>query len=505
MAIKKLDRRTFLRGVGGVSIALPALEITLGSDKAAAATSFPQRFGIFFVGQSLGADHDRRNFFVPPDSGAAYTTSVGLKPLDTYNVKSEVSVISGLYIPTGTGPGERGQNFHPYAHWPTINGTHNSSTLNGTEGNTISEGADQIIGRTLGAGTKFQTLNFSAQADFYIPGYSYGGRDVITFQKRSDGTVQRVKNQTSPQAAFQALFGSFSSSGPTAAELAAQNRRRSILDAILSDRDKLLRSLGVADRNRVTQHLDEIRALERSIASTTSGGGNCQKPPDPGADPTVEIGNRYSNEFRRNRIFMDLIHMAFACDMTRAATHMLTTAQCHMSVKNLGSAFANIASGCEPHEIGHNAGGGPLQPPAGTPAPSLSNPALAPSDRNSYLVSLIHAWHVDHFSYLLDKLKKTPEGSGNMLDNCALILMFEGGHGRLLNNPGDTSKAIGTHSTENMAMLLAGRAGGLKPGKHIVKTGVHPARVTISAMQAVGSTSDTLGEIKGNVQELFTS
>jgi hypothetical protein len=41
------------------------------------------------------------------------------------------------------------------------------------------------------------------------------------------------------------------------------------------------------------------------------------------------------------------------------------------------------------------------------------------------------------------------------------------------------------------------------PGGHIVKTGTHPGRVLVSAMQAVGHSGDTLGEVMGNVPELF--
>jgi hypothetical protein len=60
-----------------------------------------------------------------------------------------------------------------------------------------------------------------------------------------------------------------------------------------------------------------------------------------------------------------------------------------------------------------------------------------------------------------------------------------------------------THSVDKMVLLVAGRAGGLAPGQHIVKQGTHPGRVLISAMQAVGHIGDTLGEVTGNVPELF--
>ena len=40
--------------------------------------------------------------------------------------------------------------------------------------------------------------------------------------------------------------------------------------------------------------------------------------------------------------------------------------------------------------------------------------------------------------------------------------------------------------------------------KHIVKTNQHPATVLVSAMKAVGYTGNTLGEVTGDVPELFT-
>ena len=54
-----------------------------------------------------------------------------------------------------------------------------------------------------------------------------------------------------------------------------------------------------------------------------------------------------------------------------------------------------------------------------------------------------------------------------------------------------------------MILRVGGRAGGLAPGGHIAATGTHPSKVLVSAMQAAGYTGDTLGEVTGNVPELF--
>jgi hypothetical protein len=121
------------------------------------------------------------------------------------------------------------------------------------------------------------------------------------------------------------------------------------------------------------------------------------------------------------------------------------------------------------------------------------------SNRGQLPVSLCLQWHISHYAYLLDKLKQTPEGAGNLLDNSVIVFMPEAGHGTQLN---DAATKFQTHSVEDMVLLVAGRAGGLKPGRHIAAPGIHPGRVLVSCMQAAGATATSLGEVSGNLAEL---
>ena len=115
-------------------------------------------------------------------------------------------------------------------------------------------------------------------------------------------------------------------------------------------------------------------------------------------------------------------------------------------------------------------------------------------------VSTCLQWHIAHYAYLLDKLKSTPEGAGNVLDNSAIIFMPEAGHGTQLN---DATSPNATHSVEKMVLLVGGRAGGLKPGRHIATRAAHPGQVLVSAMQAAGYTGNTFGEVTGALPDLF--
>jgi hypothetical protein len=264
----------------------------------------------------------------------------------------------------------------------------------------------------------------------------------------------------------------------------------------LNQRNRLLARLGRNDQLRLSQHFDEIRALEQRIAALPPPtSATCRLLPNPGPDPA--IGSNSSNEYLRNRVFLDLIHMAFVCDMTRSVSHMITTPQCHMDIRSCHPVLANVTA--DQHELGHS--GILPQAPAGTAFVDLKPGFQRNFYGGSYAMSLVHTWHIEHFCYLVNKLKNTAEGAGNVLDNSALLMMFEGGHG-LVDNAGTDKKPIGSHSTLNMAMLIAGRAGGLRPGKHIAKPDMHPAKVTISAMAAVGG-PQSLGQISGTVPELF--
>jgi hypothetical protein len=163
--------------------------------------------------------------------------------------------------------------------------------------------------------------------------------------------------------------------------------------------------------------------------------------------------------------------MAFACDQSRVASLMLTEFASAMNVQP----FAGFAADVHYVSHGRDGLGGTLE-----------------------LCSKVVSWHVQQFGYLVSRLKATPDGAGTLLDSTALVYVCEGGWGT-----DATGASPGSHSTENMGALIAGRAGGLKPGKHVAGAGRHPAQVIASAMNAVG-VAGNLGEVQGNIPELFT-
>jgi hypothetical protein len=164
--------------------------------------------------------------------------------------------------------------------------------------------------------------------------------------------------------------------------------------------------------------------------------------------------------------------MAFACDLTRAASFMLTEAKCYMNMYPLSDAHFEF----DVHHGTHAA--------------------------NQAAVSDAVAWHIRQWGRLVQKLAEMPDVDGTtVLDHTAMTLIFEGGYGYDPEVSRDHTRTS-SHSTENMTVLVAGHAGGLAGGKHVRAAGAHPANAILTAMQSVGYESDTLGEVSGAIAEL---
>lgn len=507
----RLPRRTVLRGTAGVTVGLPALECMLNSGGTAYAQgqSLPLRYAIVFAGQALGGDDHEHNrsrvngqlitregdYIVPPESGVGYSITTPLRPIA--HLQDDFSLVSGMRIPYNENSTEGSEvpsggayrDFHGGGASPLLSGMRSTSggfTANGPT-------SDQVVAQSLAGQTPRPSLVLRAQPSFYLTGYSFAGRHRISYRAAGDP----VEAQDSPQTAFQSLFGNFTPPGGDPEGDWRRTSRRSVLDLVLGKRDTLLARVGAADRVRLERHFDEIRDLEQRVAGMSQAVGGCRIPDDPGEDPSVgsdnagagssDIGTNtgYSNEDLRARLMADLIHMAFVCDLTRVATLQITAFQSHMNVHPITDGIdspvpLDRAFLADLHEVGHNGDA---------------------DFRGQLAVSLCLGWHIKHYAYLLDLLKGTDEGDATLLDRSAIVFMPEAGHGRHLNSPTDTAPK--THSVEDMVMLVAGRAGGLVPGRHIATDGAHPAQLLTSCMRAVGHAADGLGEVTGHVTEVF--
>lgn len=485
-----LDRRTFLRGLGGIVVGLPALEIMHPARGSAAPTGpRPKRFVMSYAAVSIGRDNYgsdmTKNMVVPVATGKAYEVTRGLKALTDLGIKDDVSIVSGLLLPfrekTDTGPippGGRNWEFHFNTIGPQVSGMRGPETRNGKP---MGETADMIAAKALGK-TDHPFLAYRVQPKSYEGGNDIGGdHGAQSWIKNAAGALSRVDPISSPRLAFESLFTDPTLGMSTEAELKKAQfylrQRRSALDFVANDAKRLLGKVGSEDRVRLEKHFAEVRALEQRLGTTVTVGGDCKMPTKPGADPpfggaiigtTYSEMQGYSNEDQRAEDLADIIAMAFACDMTRVASFMITVWKCYMNAYPYGGWKSDM------HELTHGAG----------PMESVGDSV---------------SWSLKQWGRLVKKLKEKKDLDGTpLLDHTAMVLVLEGGHGWDPEGP----KGQSAHSTENMVAFVAGRAGGLKGGEHIVAKNKHPAQVMASALNAVGVAGD-LGEVKGNIPELF--
>lgn len=492
-------RRSFLRGCLGASVGLPFLEVF--ERTASAQATAANRYFIGFASVSLGESKD---YLVPDRVGSGYDIKTALEPLlpglwrdGRFDVQSEVSVISGLRVPfaylddPATEPATRSQRFHMAQMGPLFSGTTSHRRgqfyLNdkGEEVPSIfrplGPSSDQLVARQIGADRVFPALAYRVQPYGYFNG-SLGTGGDRALMSHGDGGEQ-LPPIYSPQQAYTQLMGAFSSND-TATEAARADavfrKRMSVLDLVRDQTRRLEQRASGEDRRRMDKHFTEIRSLEQRLESLqTFDVGACTPVTDPGADAVAQ--GQYADEEGRAIAFTDMIAMAFACGLTQSASMMYTAEQSRLNMKAL------TGYDLELHQHGHSG------------AVELQSSGLSYTDKIEKQMAAAQAWHVKHFARLVRKLKDMPDSDGqSVLDNSALMLLFEGGRGF---DP-DTNRAVSVHSNENMAFLFAGGAGGLRRGEHVRVNEVHATKAVISMMRAVGA-SPRLGEMEGYIPEMF--
>lgn len=442
-----LSRRAMLRGAGAM-LALPFLEAMLPRRAWAATTT--KRFVTAFCGTIVGDDT-----LSNPGAYGALPAVLPASWAGLASVRDHVSIVSNLTIPiynSGTSPSA------PASCLNQPHGVSPATTLAGTtsvDGMPImvrAQTADQFAAAGLGAGSKLASLQVRTQL---LP-YTGGNSNIwgIMSAKKTGNTLNALPPIVSPASLFNMLFGGGVSTTPGGSSVLA--RQASVLDLIAADAAKLKTALGADDKARLDLHFDEVRTLETSIQSAISGGsvgGSCGSPgttpKDPPAGPNAFSG--WSNETLRGQLMADMIALAFACDLTRVASWMMTFEQVQM-----GNA---VNQATQMHDDSHNA---------------QTRQAQIGANAN---------WHATLFARLVGKLAATPENGGTVLDSTFLSLIF--------------SESKNAHGRSGMRQVVAGLPSKIKSGQHIDGGAQHPGKIQISGLQAIGLPTTTLGELTG--------
>jgi len=290
MPSPRIERRTFLRGVGA-TLALPWLEIM--TPKARAAQKLPpRRFVTFF--QPNGVYPKAWNV---SGVGQDFALSPILEPLAEF--KNDMVVLSGI---DSTGKG------HVKLTGAFLTGTAIENGVNGIS-------VDQIIARQIGQGTRFSSIELGTEP----PRQGMAADDPIALANTVSWSspTQRISPEISPRAAFDRLFRDPSS---PEARRAAENRR-SVVDLVLEDAKSLQRIASGRDKEKIDEYLEGVRGVEQQIERTMN-------PPAPEWTPLIAPDMKRPpagiplNKDEHMRLMLDLLVLALQTDTTRVGTFM---------------------------------------------------------------------------------------------------------------------------------------------------------------------------------------
>jgi hypothetical protein len=433
---RSLPRRTFLGGLGA-TISLPLLDAMVPALTALAQTPAKavRRFGAVYIPHGVIMDQ-----WTPGAPTNTLEITPILRPLESF--QNQIVMVSNLTRPKDT---EGGTHAVSTANWLT------GSVAKRTIGEDFRAGAsvDQVIAKQIGGDTLFRSLelateDFSGQVGACDIGYTCAYLNTIAWSTPTTPLPVEIN----PRVIFERMFGR---TGTRAQRVARMREDRSILDAMRGDLAGLEQGLGVRDRARLREYLDNIREIEQRIQRVES---------QDGADATsldAPIGIPDTFEEHAELMF-DLLAVAFQADITRVFTFMLARELSMLTYPKLGIT--------EPHHpLSHHG----------------NNPEKVA------LHAKLNTYHASLFGRFLEKLRSTPDGDGSVLDHSMILY----GSGMSDGN---------RHSPDPLPLIVVGGVAG-KGNRHVQAPKDSPTgNLWLGVADKFGVTLETFGVSTGRVE-----
>jgi hypothetical protein len=443
---KSIPRRTVLRGAGA-TLALPLLEamVPAATPLAQTAADPKPRFVGCFVPHGMAP-----GYWVPDKEGTGFTFPFCFKPLEAY--RDQVTILSGLHSRSSEPPpGVTGADHWVAAAFLCANKPKKTAGADVYAGTTI----DQVIARKIGGDTLLPSMQLAvedpgANSSNCGEGYSCTYTNTISWSS----PTQPLPMELNPQVVFERMFGD----GSTVEERAERRKRdRSILDSLRGSLSRLRRDSSPSDRNRLDQYAEDVREIERRLQIAMKAATVAP------ADLTVPVGVPQSFD-EHIKLQFDLLALAFQADLTRVGTLL----------------FARDLTGrtypeCEAPTVGFHGGSHHGEDP-----------------RRIDQFSKINQYHVKMLAHLIEKLAKTSDGEGTLLDH-SLVL-----YGSNMGNPNQ-------HLHYDVPHVVVGGANGeLKGGRHLA----YPTRTVptgsllLSVLNKFDIQQETVGDSMGPLDNL---
>jgi hypothetical protein len=427
---KHLSRRTLLRGAG-VSLALPLLDSMSPAQTPLGKAAAKTRLACIYVPHGTILDK-----WTPATEGTGFEFTEILKPLEPF--RDRLNVISNLAHPQAGGVESDAGADHVRSAAVFLSGAHPEKGIEAHAGITL----DQLAAQKIGQDTPLPSLELSIEDVALTCGSGYGCAYMNTISWRNPSLPLPMENN--PQVVFEKLFGD----GTNNAERAARKRQaRSLLDSLTGQVASLQNELPPGDRTRIAEYLDDIREIERRIEKAEK-----QTPEDLQVpEAPVGIPDSFSEHVK---LMFDLQVLAFKAEITRISTLMFAR-----DTSTTVFAESGIREGF--HSCSHHSN---IRP-------------------NMDKFAQINRYHATMLAYFLDKLRKSPDGDGTLLDHSMIL------YGSSMSNSNQ-------HDHDPLPVLLAGGASArLQGGRHL-KFAPHTtmSNLLLAMLDKLGIQSDKFGD-----------
>ncbi len=439
---RALDRRTFLRGVGG-AVALPLLDSMVPAFGSPAPIT---RIAFCYTPNGI-----IMRDWTPQAEGASFEFTKTLQPLEPY--RDKLLVLTGLEHHNGESLGD-GAGDHARAGATWLTGIHPKKTQGADIQNGIS--ADQILANEIGHQTPLPSIELGLEDVRMVgncdSGYSCAYSNTLAWRN----PTTPLPYETNPRAVFERLFGD---GDTTDAQARATRSRenRSLLDFVTADASRLNASLGASDRRKMADYLDSVREVERRIQKTEAQNSSSA------AIPSIDRPDGIPPTFEEHiQLMYDLMTIAFQADLTRVITLMYSREGGNRTYASIGVPDAH-------HGLSHH----------------MNDPAKMAK------LELIDHHHVDMFSKFLGKLNSAKDGDGTLLDHSMIVY-------------GSSLSDSNRHLHDNLPVLLTGGGSGkLRPGRHLVYPKPTPmTNLYMTMLDMVGVHEEKIGDSTGQLAYL---
>ena len=441
---KHIPRRTFLRGAGA-AVALPLLESMLPAQT-------PQR--------QTDADPDKIRRFVgiwhphgaapgywsPLQPGKDFEFSFITKPLEPF--RDHVVLITGLDATAASPTLEEPAGDHARGACIFSGARPRRDAVSPYLGVTI----DQLIAQKWGKDTIVPSLQLGIEDTGNFGSCNFGYSCAYSNCVSWPTPTQPLPTEVNPRIVFERMFGD--GTNPEERTL-GRRQNASILDSVTRELTLLKKDLGPGDKAKLDTYTENIREIERRINIAMT---NAVKEPS----SEVPFGLPESKHLHYGLMF-DLMGLAFEGDITRSITLMLGRDLTGQSFPESG--FTGGWHGSSHH-------------------------GDKPDNIASY--AKMNRYHIQIMVPFLEKMKKTSEGDGNMLDH---MLIYKG------TNMGNSHR----HAHEKVPVeLIGGIDGKFKGNRHIVfpDNVQRCSNMLLSILDLYGIHRESLGDSTGRLPGL---